>query len=178
MYAADPVQSPENGIVPGTPAAEFNVTQELVRKLVASQFPQYAQRALQPLDAGFDNVLYRLGEDLLVRMPRRAVADNLLRNEQTWLPRLSSQLDICIPQPLHRGSPEFGYPWSSVCCPGCPVVQLIWLIQMPPKRRGLHSSCLICTEYVHPARLWRQLMQFGVCPWPSVGVLLKSASPV
>ena len=120
MYAADPVQSPENGIVPGTPAAEFNVTQELVRKLVASQFPQYAQRALQPLDAGFDNVLYRLGEDLLVRMPRRAVADNLLRNEQTWLPRLSSQLDIRIPQPLHRGSPEFGYPWSFSLLPWLP----------------------------------------------------------
>ena len=115
-----PVLSQRNGSVTGTPAAEFNVTLELVRKLLASQFPQYAHRALQPLDSGFDNVLFRLGEDLLVRMPRRAVANDLIRNEQTWLPRLSSQLDIRVPQAIHRGVPEFGYPWSFSLLPWLP----------------------------------------------------------
>lgn len=96
----------------GTPVAEYEITPELVRALLGEQFPRYAKLAIAHLDSGFDNEMYRLGEELLVRMPRRQVANELVRNEQRWLPALAEQLDITIPAPLHVGVPALGYPWS------------------------------------------------------------------
>lgn len=95
----------------GTPAAEVDITDDLVRSLLAEQAPEFAERPLSFLDSGWDNVLYRLGDDLLVRLPRRRLAVELIRNEQTWLPVLADRLPISVPVPLFSGSPGCGYPW-------------------------------------------------------------------
>jgi aminoglycoside phosphotransferase (APT) family kinase protein len=84
----------------------------LVRRLVDTQFPRWAGLPLKPLDpAGLDHVIYRLGEELTVRLPRYAGAIRQARKEFRWLPRLAPHLPLAIPAPVAVGEPAFGYPW-------------------------------------------------------------------
>src|SRR5215216_4629259 len=94
----------------GTPAAEFAIDSALVAGLLADQHPDLAPLPLHAIDAGWDNALFRLGDQLAVRLPRRAIAAPLIINEQTWLPRLSDQLTLPIPAPIRIGAPARGYP--------------------------------------------------------------------
>ena len=95
----------------GTPAAEFDIDRAFVAGLLADQHPDLAHLPLREVDAGWDNALFRLGEQLAVRLPRRAVAAPLIVHEQTWLPRLAEQLTLPIPAPVRVGTPARGYPW-------------------------------------------------------------------
>ncbi|MEU7858607.1 aminoglycoside phosphotransferase family protein [Nonomuraea sp. NPDC049141] len=84
----------------------------LVRRLVDTQFPQWAALPLELLDpAGSDHVIYRLGEQLSVRLPRHAGAVGQAAKELEWLPRLGPRLPLAIPVPVGVGEPDFGYPW-------------------------------------------------------------------
>src|SRR5690606_31483711 len=84
----------------------------LVRRLVDSQFPQWATLPLELLvPAGSDHVIYRLGDELSVRLPRHAGAIGQARKESHWLPRLAPHLPLTIPAPVGVGEPDFGYPW-------------------------------------------------------------------
>lgn len=84
----------------------------LVRRLVDTQFPQWAELPLELFDpAGSDHVIYRLGEELSVRVPRHDGAIRQARKEYEWLPRLAPHLPLAIPVPVGVGEPDFGYPW-------------------------------------------------------------------
>lgn len=84
----------------------------LVRRLVDTQFPQWAALPLELLDpAGSDHVIYRLGEQLSVRLPRHDGAIGQAEKELEWLPRLAPRLPLAIPVPVGVGEPAFGYPW-------------------------------------------------------------------
>ncbi|MFJ8210352.1 aminoglycoside phosphotransferase family protein [Streptomyces sp. NPDC096033] len=84
----------------------------LVRSLVDTQFPQWAGLPLKLLDpAGSDHVIYRLGEELSVRLPRHAGAIGQARKESEWLPRLAPHLPLAVPVPVGVGKPDFGYRW-------------------------------------------------------------------
>ncbi|NEA88906.1 aminoglycoside phosphotransferase family protein [Streptomyces sp. SID7958] len=84
----------------------------LVRRLVDAQFPQWATLPLDRLDpAGADHVIYRLGEELTVRLPRHAGAIGQARKEYHWLPRLAPHLPLTVPVPVAVGEPGCGYPW-------------------------------------------------------------------
>ncbi|MGW6291101.1 aminoglycoside phosphotransferase family protein [Streptomyces sp. NPDC055058] len=84
----------------------------LARHLVDTQFPQWATLPLDRLDpAGADHVIYRLGEELTVRLPRHAGAIGQARKESHWLPRLAPHLPLAVPVPVAVGEPGFGYPW-------------------------------------------------------------------
>jgi aminoglycoside phosphotransferase (APT) family kinase protein len=86
---------------------------DLARRLVDAQFPQWAGLPLALLDpAGSDHVIYRLGKELAVRLPRHLGAIGQARKEFEWLPRLAPCLPLAIPVPLAVGEPAFGYPWS------------------------------------------------------------------
>jgi len=63
---------------------------------------------------GTDNAIWRLGDDLVLRLPRVSSATSQVQHEALWLPRLASHLPISIPTPVAIGQPEFGYPfpWS------------------------------------------------------------------
>lgn len=87
------------------------VDEDLVRWLLHDQHPDLADLPLQLCDAGWDNVMWRLGPDLAVRMPRRSIAAPLIEHEQQWLPELAPRLPIAVPVPLRRGCPAGGYPW-------------------------------------------------------------------
>ncbi|MGW3565094.1 aminoglycoside phosphotransferase family protein [Streptomyces sp. NPDC000941] len=84
----------------------------LARRLVDAQFPQWAELPLELLDpAGSDHVIYRLGEDLSVRLPRHAGAIRQAMKEFEWLPRLAPHLPLAMPVPVGVGEPDFDYPW-------------------------------------------------------------------
>ncbi|MGW7041543.1 aminoglycoside phosphotransferase family protein [Streptomyces avermitilis] len=84
----------------------------LVRRLVDTQFPQWGELSLELLDpAGSDHVIYRLGEELSVRLPRHGGAVGQARKEAEWLPRLAPHLPLAIPVPAGVGEPDSGYPW-------------------------------------------------------------------
>lgn len=84
----------------------------LVERLLTAQFPQWARLRIRPVpSAGTDNALYRLGDDLLARLPRIHWAIGQVEKEQAWLPKLAPFLPLAIPIPLAIGAPGEGYPW-------------------------------------------------------------------
>jgi len=93
-------------------ADEVHTDVSLVGRLLAAQYPQWADLPIEPVrSAGTDNAIYRLGDELAVRLPRIhwAVAD--VEKEQRWLPDLAPLLPLAIPVPVARGAPGEGYPW-------------------------------------------------------------------
>jgi aminoglycoside phosphotransferase (APT) family kinase protein len=98
------------------PSAEVTIDEELVRRLLGEQHPDLGALDLALVANGWDNVLFRLGEHLCVRLPRRAAAAVLIEHEQRWLPSLAPTLPLPVPVPIRRGRPGAGYPWAwSVC---------------------------------------------------------------
>ncbi|GAB3548883.1 aminoglycoside phosphotransferase family protein [Arthrobacter tumbae] len=93
------------------PAAEVDVTSALVMRLLADQHPDLAHLPLVEVAHGWDNVIFRLGDDLAVRLPRRQAAAELIRNEQHWLPELSPGLATVMPVPVRTGTPSSYFPW-------------------------------------------------------------------
>lgn len=83
----------------------------VVRTLVSTQFPQWEGLALEPVDSdGNLNVLYRLGTELVVRLPRVPHGQSDLARELEWLPHLAGHLPVAIPVPVAIGEPGVGYP--------------------------------------------------------------------
>lgn len=88
------------------------IDENLVRKLIAAQFPQWRHlpvKAVEP--GGWDNRTFRLGENMIARLPSAASYLLQVDKEQTWLPKLSPHLPLPIPTPLGRGAPGEGFPW-------------------------------------------------------------------
>jgi aminoglycoside phosphotransferase (APT) family kinase protein len=89
------------------------INRALVKRLLESQFPEWADLPLTRLHpAGSDNVIYRLGDDMGVRLPRGDWAAGQAAKEHYWLPHLAPRLPLPIPVPLGVGAPAFGYPWD------------------------------------------------------------------
>jgi aminoglycoside phosphotransferase (APT) family kinase protein len=95
------------------PHAESRVDEELVRYLLHSQFPEISVQECWHIGEGFDNFLWRVGDDLVVRLPRREAAVTPLINEINWLNVLAPQLSLRTPAPLLAGVPSerFAWPW-------------------------------------------------------------------
>lgn len=88
--------------------------QDLVRALLRDQHPDLADLELRDVDGGWDNQLWRLGEELAVRLPRTERAPVLLDVEQTWLPMLAERLPLPTPTPVRIGRPSnlFAHTWT------------------------------------------------------------------
>jgi aminoglycoside phosphotransferase (APT) family kinase protein len=81
--------------------------------MVDRQFPEWASFALRPVEqAGWDNRSFRLGDDMVVRLPSAAEYADQVPKEHRWLPYLASKVPVSIPRPLAIGEPMFGYPWQ------------------------------------------------------------------
>lgn len=89
----------------------------LVRRLLRDQFPRWADLPIERVDSfGTDHDIYRLGEDLAVRLPRIGWAVEQAELEATWLPRLAPHLPLALPVPQALGDPGHGFPYRwSVC---------------------------------------------------------------
>ena len=84
----------------------------LVRRLLAAQFPQWAELPIERVrSSGTDNALYRLGADMVVRLPRIDWAVDAVEKERTWLPTLAPHLPVEVPLPLANGAPGAGFDW-------------------------------------------------------------------
>lgn len=96
-------------------ADEVETDLDLVRRLLAEQFPGWAGLPMAPVQPwGTDNALYRLGGDMVARLPRTRRTERTLVKERRWLPQLAPQLPLAVPTPLADGRPSAGYPfrWS------------------------------------------------------------------
>ena len=94
---------------------EVETDVELVRRLLAEQFPQWAELPIRPVDSyGTDHDIYRLGDDLAARLPRIEWATGQAAKEAQWLPKLAPHLPLAVPVQLATGQPAEGYPfeWS------------------------------------------------------------------
>lgn len=133
MTARDPDRGTGRRVeadAPGTtgarrmPAAEVHVDEHLVRDLLAEQHPDLAGLPLRTLANGWDNVLFRLGDDFVVRLPRRDMAAALVEHEQRWLPHLAGRLPVPVPAPIRVGGPGAGFPWRWSITPWLPGTML------------------------------------------------------
>ena len=97
--------------MPGKPDAERDITEDLVRHLLTTQHPDLAALPLRHVGSGWDNEVYRLGDSLALRLPRREVAEALIINEQRWLTDLAQRLPVSVPAPCRTGRPDDHYPW-------------------------------------------------------------------
>lgn len=94
-------------------ADEVEIDVSLVGRLLAAQFPRWAGLPIRPvLSRGTDNALYRVGDDMVARLPRRERTVGTLEKERRWLPRLAPLLPLAVPLPLANGMPAEGYPFT------------------------------------------------------------------
>lgn len=104
------------------PPAELDIDEALVRGLLAAQHPDLAELPLTAAGYGWDNAMWRLGDELAVRIPRRQLGAELMDREQRWLPDLAPRLPTPVPAPMHLGRPSqevdadatYPWPWSVV----------------------------------------------------------------
>jgi aminoglycoside phosphotransferase (APT) family kinase protein len=96
-------------------ADDIDIDDALVRELLDAQHPPWAQLPLRRVpSSGTSNILYRLGDDMVVRLPRTPRSAAEVRKEQRWLPRLASALPLQIPPVFGTGMPtsRYSHPWS------------------------------------------------------------------
>jgi aminoglycoside phosphotransferase (APT) family kinase protein len=94
------------------PSAEIDIDAALARRLLRAQHPDLAALALRRVGEGWDNVIYRLGADLALRLPRHAHGARLIAHEQRWLPELAPRLPLPVPAPVRVGTAQEGFAWT------------------------------------------------------------------
>ncbi|WP_406091248.1 aminoglycoside phosphotransferase family protein [Streptomyces sp. NBC_01013] len=123
-------------------ADEPETDDALVRRLITAQFPHWSGRPVERVAAGTANAMYRLGADLVVRLPRTAGSADDTAKEHHWLPRLAPSLPVAIPVPLGAGVPGEGFPWP-------------WSVY-----RWIGGNCPVVGDCAEAAPLARDLARF------------------
>ncbi|WP_329283627.1 aminoglycoside phosphotransferase family protein [Streptomyces sp. NBC_01451] len=103
---------------------DMKITAELVRDLLKDQHPDLAGLPIREVAGGWGNQMWRVGDELAVRMPRTEEAPDLLRKECRWLPVLAPRLPLPVPTPVRIGEPSarFPRPWAVMTwVPGEPL---------------------------------------------------------
>lgn len=122
---------------------ELSIDESLVWRLLSRQFPQWQNLPLKRLpSSGTDNVIYRLGDSLVVRMPRIYWAVEQVELEHEWLPKLAPQLSLPVPVPVAKGQPSEEYPWQ-------------WSVY-----EWLDGENLTIDEIAHPSETAKTLAEF------------------
>jgi len=98
----------------GTPPADIAFDAHLARRLVECQHPDLADLPIRFVAEGWDNAVFRLGDRLALRLPRREIGARLILHEHHWLPGLAAVLPLPIPAPVRIGKPQddYAWPWS------------------------------------------------------------------
>lgn len=111
----------------GTPAADIDIDEALVAALVSEQAPELAGQAVRIVANGWDNVIARIGNDWMARLPRRQAAVELIANELRWLPELAPRLPLPVPVATVAGVPSDRFPFPFAIgrwLPGLPVAEV------------------------------------------------------
>jgi aminoglycoside phosphotransferase (APT) family kinase protein len=115
------------------------IDDDLVRRLIAGQFSQWAGPAVERWPSGGTvNAMYRLGEDMVIRLPLVRGGAEDVSTEQEWLPRLAPHLPTRIPEVLGAGEPALGYPW--------PWSVYRWLAGEHPEAGALSEPMLLAED--------------------------------
>jgi len=134
---------------------ELPVDVELVRRLTARQFPQWSDLPIEFAAAGTVNAMFRLGSDMVVRLPFVERGAEGIERERRWLPVLAPHLDVAVPTVLGAGEPDDEYP--------CPWSVLAWLPGRNPDPAALDSADAVARDL---ARFQRQLQQVDTAGAP------------
>jgi aminoglycoside phosphotransferase (APT) family kinase protein len=111
----------------------------LVRRLLAGQLPAWAELPISPVpSAGTENARFRLGDEIVVRLPRIHWAVEQVEKEQRWLSLLAPHLPLAIPTPLAMGEPAEGYPWRGSVYP--------WLAGRNPTHASIPDPCKLAVD--------------------------------
>ena len=122
---------------------EFPFDETVVRSLLSAQMPELADERLTLVEPwGTANAIWRLGTDLVVRLPRIESSAGQVHLEQTWLPLLAPHLSVPVSHPVAVGKPGCGYPWA-------------WAVQ-----RWLPGESATIDRMRGPARFARDLAHF------------------
>ncbi|MBB6674673.1 phosphotransferase [Cohnella nanjingensis] len=119
--------------------AEWEVSVEAAARLIGSQFPALASRPVQRLDHGWDNTVYRVGDEYVFRFPRREVAVASLRMEGQILPQLEAYIQIPYSKPLFHGEGDRDYPLPFL---GYPYLPGAYPIGLTDEQRALSAGIL------------------------------------
>lgn len=99
--------------------AAAHLDEALARRLVDDQFPQWSSLPIrQVTPGGWDNRTFRLGDDLLVRLPSADGYAAAVAKEQRWLPLLAPHVSVGIPEPVAHGAPVEDFPVPGRCTAG------------------------------------------------------------
>jgi aminoglycoside phosphotransferase (APT) family kinase protein len=102
-------------------ADQIDTSVTLLQRLVEEQFPQWSDLTVRRVEAfGTDHHLYRLGDDLVARLPIIGWAVDQARSDERWLPVLAPHLPVALPVPLAVGEPGHGYPFPWAVVPWIP----------------------------------------------------------
>lgn len=103
---------------------EIDIDAALVKRLLTEQFPHLTEKPITVIrSTGTVNAIYRLGNDLCVRLPRLKTWAESIEREWKWLPTLAAHISLKIPKPLARGQPTRWYP--------CPWAIYHWIDGSP-----------------------------------------------
>lgn len=92
---------------------EVRVSEAQLHLLIADQFPQWEHLPLKKLGrAGTDHTLFKLGTDLVARLPKIHWATGQGHSDAKWLPLLAPHLPLQVPQTVALGEPGHGYPFA------------------------------------------------------------------
>ena len=139
----------------------FNITLPLVEKLIVDQFPEYAHLDIQSVKIqGHDNRTFRLGPDMLVRMPTAESYALKVPKEQQLLPHLKSYLTVPIPVPLKMGYSSDYYPF--------PFSIYKWLDGESANSMSIEDSTLECIA-LDLANFLRELQSVDTSYGPAPG---------
>ena len=126
----------------------YPIDDALVRRLIAGQFPRWEELAIERFPSGGTvNAMYRLGDDMVVRLPLVQDGANDVLLERTWLPRLAPHLPAPIPGVLGEGEPAEGYPW--------PWSVYRWLAGENPVAGALREPVLLAEDLAGFVRAMR-----------------------
>ncbi|MFD6905700.1 aminoglycoside phosphotransferase family protein [Streptomyces sp. NPDC060077] len=118
---------------------EVDIDTPLVRRLIADRYPRWAGLPVQRLaSSGTENAMFRLGAELVVRLPRYSGAVAGVAHERRWLPRLAPHLPCASPEPLGRGGAGHGFPW--------PWSVYRWLDGANPVAGAVEDPCSLAVD--------------------------------
>ncbi|WP_406632283.1 aminoglycoside phosphotransferase family protein [Amycolatopsis sp. WGS_07] len=103
---------------------EIEITADLVRDLLRDQHPDLAGLAVREVPGGWGNQMWRLGDELVVRMQRMDRTPEFQLKERRWLPVLAPRLPLPVPAPVRSGEPSERFPkhWTVMTwVPGEPL---------------------------------------------------------
>lgn len=109
--------------------AEVEISEQLVRRLLGEQFPEFAESSLSLLGEGWDNAAWLVGDDWGFRFPRRQLGADVILSEFAVIPTVADRLAAPVSCPLRIGQPTAEYAWPFA---GYPMISGVELCQAAP----------------------------------------------